>query len=208
MTTGGVVLQPIRDAQRGTLAGVEARTTSVPSALRVLPLFPPDAWLAIGVSTGFLTRLELSALSGVRRQERRRVVLQIPARARVADHSFLNAATEVFRDQGVRLAVAEVRADYASLSRVLRCRPDMVTIDPSLVRDVASDRVKRTLVSAVVDIARTVGAVVTASGIGSADDLDAVVDLGATYAQGHLIGHAASDPLIWQRWSSGDRAVA
>lgn len=208
MTSEGVAVQPIRDARRGTLAGVEARTTSVTSALGMLPLLPPDAWLEINVSTGFLTRLELSALFGVPKDERRRVVMQISACAPVADHSFLNAATDVFRDQGVRFAVGHVGAGYTSLSQVLLSRPDFVTIDPSLMRGVGGDRVNRALVCAVIDVARTVGARVIASGVDAAEDLAAVVTLGVDLAQGHLIGHPTTNQAIVRRWSCDERSAA
>jgi EAL domain-containing protein (putative c-di-GMP-specific phosphodiesterase class I) len=206
-------LRPVRDVRRGTLVGLEALTgvpdrRSFTSALEVLPMVPPGAWLAINVTPDFVTRLELSPLFDVPPGGRGRVVIEISARAPVVDQSLLGAAVEVFRYQGVRLAVGDVGCDYASLSRVLQSQPDAVTIEASLVRGVGADRAKRALCSAVVHVARDAGAQVVADGVETTEDLEAVVALGVDHVQGRLIGQPTTDSAIWRRWSGSEQGAA
>lgn len=199
-------VRPVRECRSGRLVGVEAMMTSSAAGLgfaaasALLPRLPDGVWVAIRLTPDVVTNLELSPLYAIARTDRRRVVIEISARESVADKSLLKAAAEVFREHGVLFALGDVGADYSSLARVLQAQPDFVTSTPSLARGMAGDRVKRELTHAVVRVVRDVGAQLTADGVDSADDLDAVAALDVDQVMGHAVGHATTNPAVFERW--------
>ncbi len=115
-----------------------------------------------------------------------RVILEITEHASLEGGSKLDAELARIRGLGYRLAVDDLSEGYASLSSLVRVRPDIAKIDMSLVRDVHRMLLKRDIVAALVDIARRSGIVVVAEGIETIDERDTLVDLGCDLFQGYL----------------------
>lgn len=126
-----------------------------------------------------------------------RLVVEITEHARVEEYSALEAAVSGLRDLGVRLAVDDTGAGYASLAHVLRLKPDIIKLDRSLVSGIDSDGARRTLVTALVLLALDTGAVVTAEGVETPAELEAVAALGVDHAQGYLIARPSIDLSAW-----------
>ena len=128
-----------------------------------------------------------------------RVVVEVTEHVRVLQYDALEAALVPLRAQGVRLAVDDAGAGYASLSHVLRLRPDIIKLDRSLVCDVANDHARRTLIVAFTLLGLDIGASVTAEGVETAEELTAVTDLGVDHVQGYLLGRPSTVPEDWTR---------
>lgn len=128
-----------------------------------------------------------------------RVVLEITEHVPVTDYPALAAALAGLRARGVRVAVDDAGAGFASMQHVLRLQPDVVKLDASLVRGMDSEPAQRALVSALVSFASETGCSLVAEGIETAGELDAVRALGVTCAQGfHLGMPEAAGPTRWQ----------
>jgi EAL domain-containing protein (putative c-di-GMP-specific phosphodiesterase class I) len=82
---------------------------------------------------------------------------------------------------------------------VLDLEPSIVKLDRALITGLDQSPRQQILVRHVVRLCVELGAQVVAEGIETADELSAVVDSGAHYAQGFLLGRP-SYPLPPGRW--------
>lgn len=95
---------------------------------------------------------------------------------------------EIVSRTGIHLAVDDLGAGHSNLKRILDLEPDIVKLDRELVTGLDKSPRQRILVRHVVRLCEELGAEVVAEGIETRDELSAVVDSGAHYAQGYLLG--------------------
>ncbi|MGH9154185.1 MAG: sensor domain-containing phosphodiesterase, partial [Acidimicrobiales bacterium] len=169
--------------------GVELELAAVALALRGRPRLPPDAYLALNVSPATVLSGRLDALLADRRADH--VVLEITEHEAVGSYERLDGALAGLRRSGVRVAVDDAGAGYASFRHILRVRPDVIKLDMSLTRRIDEDGARRALALALVRFAAETGSDLVAEGVETAGELRTLRDLGATVAQGNLLGHPA-----------------
>jgi EAL domain-containing protein (putative c-di-GMP-specific phosphodiesterase class I) len=225
-----VALQPIVDFTTGRTAGVEALTrfgdgrapdlwfheaaetglaleldrTAFRNALTLFKDVPPPCFLSINATPELLRdRPFLDRLLSLDIPSER-LVLEITEHERVSSYDDLAAALVPLRERGVRLAVDDTGAGYASLNHVLQLRPDIIKLDRSLVSHVTSDPARRTLVTALVLLALELGAAVTAEGVETPLELATLASLGVDHAQGYLLSAPTTDPDVWAAWWNRD----
>jgi EAL domain-containing protein (putative c-di-GMP-specific phosphodiesterase class I) len=166
-------------------------------------------FLALNLTPGSL--LELA-----RRANRREEVPLSALVVEITEHTAIDAYADLrmeldrLRERGLRLAVDDAGAGYASLRHVLELRPDIVKIDRSLVHGLAGDRARRVAVTAFVSLAEDLGSTVIAEGVENPADYEAVRDLGVHGAQGYLLGRPSTHPHDLARWTArpSQRATA
>ena len=100
------------------------------------------------------------------------IVVEITEHAAVEDYEALSSVLRRYRDAGLRLAVDDAGAGYASLRHILKLRPDFIKIDLSLVRDIHVDPARQALVTSLVSFSRTVDASLVAEGVEQRGELD------------------------------------
>lgn len=88
---------------------------------------------------------------------------------------------------GVRLAIDDFGVGYSSLLELRDYPISEVKIDRAFVVDIANDAHSQDIVSAVVDISRSLGADVVAEGIENQQQFDMVAQLGCDRAQGYFL---------------------
>ena len=102
------------------------------------------------------------------------------------------------RGLGFRVGLDDFGTGYSSLGYLRRLPLDFLKIDRSLVADLDADRQARSVIGAVIKMAEALDLEVVAEGVERESQLDALVEAGATCAQGHLFGRAreleAADP--------------
>jgi EAL domain-containing protein (putative c-di-GMP-specific phosphodiesterase class I) len=206
------VFQPIVDLRTREILGMEAL-----SRFHSLPLRPPYEWFAeaaeleLGVPLELATmRRALARLADLPRDtylslncshraamsgelldafgaDAHRIVVEITEHEPVEDYARLTSALERLRAAGVRVAIDDAGAGFASLRHTLRLSPDILKIDIGIVRDIDRDRGKRALASALARFAAEMEMAVVAEGIESQAELEALLALGVTMGQGfHL----------------------
>lgn len=152
-----VAMQPIVDMTYGHLIGVEAlarfpdgRSPDVwfreaadvgcaleldrlafRRALAQLPLLPEACYLSINATPEYVLSGKLTDDVLGSRVSLQRLVIEITEHARVDDYAALQAVLTPLRERGVRLAVDDTGAGYASLTHVLNLRPSVIKIDRS-----------------------------------------------------------------------------
>ncbi|MGZ6793168.1 MAG: sensor domain-containing phosphodiesterase [Mycobacteriales bacterium] len=174
-------------ADAGLRAELEVATAR--SALELLgtPAVPEGALLHVNLSPTTTCATDLAAL--LEGSDPARVVLELTEHEAVLDYAPLQAALAPWRAQGLRVAIDDAGAGYASFQHVLMCEPDEIKLDIALVRGVDTDPVRRALLRASVAFADEVGIDVVAEGVETPAQRDALVDLGVGYLQGFLFAH-------------------
>jgi EAL domain-containing protein (putative c-di-GMP-specific phosphodiesterase class I)/AmiR/NasT family two-component response regulator len=210
----GIALQPIVSLPSGKVAGYEAlarfdiepdqgpdrwfadaecvgmRTelelAAIDRALEELPYLEPGTYLSLNVSPSTLLARSLEDL--VPRECRARIVLELTEHAAISSYEDLAAALAPLRADGVRLAVDDAGAGFASLRHILKLDPDLIKIDQSLTKGIEDDRRVRALAAAIITFALETGVAVVAEGVETTSQLEELRALGATSAQGYLLG--------------------
>jgi EAL domain-containing protein (putative c-di-GMP-specific phosphodiesterase class I) len=107
------------------------------------------------------------------------------------------------RERGLRLALDDAGAGYASFSHVLKLRPDIIKLDRSLVTGIDDDGARRAFVTAIAVLALEMQAQVTAEGVETTSQLDVLRCLGVDTVQGYLLARPTLDRTRLRAW--GDR---
>ncbi|TRW80317.1 EAL domain-containing protein [Mycolicibacterium sp. 018/SC-01/001] len=116
----------------------------------------------------------------------RPVVLEITEHEPFPDG--LADALKPLRDNGIRLAIDDAGAGYASFTQMLQLRPDIIKIDGSLTSGIDLDPAKRALVTAIVRLCDEMGATTIAEAIERVDEQATLAELGVELGQGYLFG--------------------
>jgi EAL domain-containing protein (putative c-di-GMP-specific phosphodiesterase class I) len=136
-----------------------------------------------------------------------RIVLEVTEHASVDDYASIARAIDPLRRRGMRLAVDDAGAGYASFRHILKLQPELIKLDTSLIRQIDKDRQSRALAAAIVRFSEEAGSRVVAEGVETEAELAVLRDLGIELAQGYLLGRPA--PLeSWLPPSSADAAPA
>ena len=162
------------------------------AVLDLLHTVPEDVAVTINLAPATLVSERVVDLLAGR--ELHRIVVEITEHARVDDYGALAAALRPYRDRGLRLAVDDAGAGYASLCHVLSVDPDLVKIDMALTRGADTDIARRTLLSALAAFADGVGCRLIAEGVETDAELATIADCGISLVQGYLLAPPSAEP--------------
>jgi EAL domain-containing protein (putative c-di-GMP-specific phosphodiesterase class I) len=168
-------------------------------AWNMLPLLGRGQFLALNVSPGALVELAHRA-NLAEDLDVSQLVVEVTEHAIVECYEDLHRQLTPLRRRGMRIAVDDAGAGYASLRHVLELRPDFIKIDRSLIDGIARDHARRAAVSAFLSIAVDIGSRVIAEGVECPADLLAVRELGLHAVQGYLLGRPSADPDTVAEW--------
>jgi PAS domain S-box-containing protein len=187
------------EAQEAGL-GVEWELLAVENALAALPELPDDVALSINASPALIVDRRLAAVLSRPGIPLDRLVVEITEHVAVAHYDEIRAALRPLREHGLRLAIDDTGAGYASFSHVLALRPDIIKLDRSLIADIDTDPARRAFVTAIVLLALELRASITAEGVESMGELAVLTNLGADHAQGFLLARPTVDREQWRSW--------
>ena len=175
---------------------------AVRSTLSAAVDLPPDVYVAVNVSpatfasTALLTELRSTPI----RPDR--LVLEVTEHSSIEDYAPLIQARMRLREHGIRLAVDDAGAGYASFRHIVALAPDIIKIDRAIVSGVDKDPARSALVGAMVTFAHGSGATVVAEGVETPSELECLARLGVDTLQGHLTGMPTSAPADWSNWGN------
>lgn len=110
--------------------------------------------------------------------------LEITERGDGIDTAGFQAIVERFHACGLRLGLDDFGSQYANLPLFTNVKFDTVKLDRSLIADVASNPINRTLVQDIVRICRTYGIDCVAEGVETQAQVDALLEMDCFHAQG------------------------
>lgn len=186
----------------------ELELAALRAALSSLSQLPKGVYLSVNISPVTLRSAPVrKALGAV---DAARVVVEVTEHTPVEDYDALNDALARVRALGVRLAIDDAGAGFASLRHILRLAPDFVKLDRTLIDGIERDRSHQALAAGLISFATKIDATIVAEGIERPAQLRALRDLGVTCGQGFLLARPAPLPLgrISQRNGAGSRAAA
>ncbi|WP_338243060.1 sensor domain-containing protein [Aurantiacibacter hainanensis] len=115
----------------------------------------------------------------------------------VTEHVFFEGASQYvaralgeLNQAGVRIALDDFGTGYSSLSHLRDFPVDVVKIDRSFVANMTQDTEMRAIVSAVIDLARSLKIDVVAEGVEDGAQFAALVEEGCLLGQGYYFGRA------------------
>jgi EAL domain-containing protein (putative c-di-GMP-specific phosphodiesterase class I)/CheY-like chemotaxis protein len=211
-----IVFQPIVDLRERSVRGYEAL-----ARFDMNPVRSPDLWFAEAQEVGLLRELEMAAIRNaieaaedldgaaylslnispatllagemgvVELGRPRPYLVEVTEHAAVPDYDLLAHALKELRARGMRLAVDDAGAGYASLRHILRLSPEVIKLDISLTRGIDADEALQAMAAAFIAFASRTRTTIIAEGIETEAELSTLMDLGVQMGQGYLLGRPA-----------------
>jgi diguanylate cyclase (GGDEF)-like protein/PAS domain S-box-containing protein len=169
--------------------GIELEIRAIEKAIASIGKLPDDMYLSLNASPETIVSGELARV--LERAPHHRIVLEI------TEHHFVNEYKAVadmlgpLRTRGVRVAVDDAGAGYASFRHILKLAPDLIKLDMSITRAIDSNNSCSALASALIRFAQETQSTIVAEGVETAAELQTLQDLGVTQVQGYLLGRPA-----------------
>jgi EAL domain-containing protein (putative c-di-GMP-specific phosphodiesterase class I) len=215
-----LVYQPIVHLDAGTVAGVEALTRFADGAsterrfqqAERIGLSPDLDMAIIEVALDDLSRLDAGYLSinlspstvlderlaGVLVDDgvpASRIVVEVTEHARITDYQRAQQQLAAMRARGIRLAVDDAGAGYATFRHILSLRPDIIKMDRSITQDIDTDAARRALATALVIFGGELGATVIAEGVETEAEILALRRAGIHRGQGYSLARPQAPPV-------------
>ena len=171
--------------------GVELELYAIETALRILPQLDKTLDIAVNASPETVLDPRLAALFE-RTASTDRVVLEITEHAAVERYEAIAQCLKPYREQGLKIAVDDAGAGYASFRHILNLGPDRIKLDMSLTRDIDADPARRALAAALIHFSAETGSTLVAEGVETAAELATLKELGVNKAQGYFLGRPIS----------------
>ncbi|HEX4466436.1 MAG TPA: EAL domain-containing protein [Solirubrobacteraceae bacterium] len=186
--------------------GVELEIALVEEALARLEELPDGALLSVNVGPEALCSPELAA--ALSRTDPGRVVVELTEHVQIENYHDLADVARGLRERGVRLAIDDAGAGFASLMHILKLAPDFIKLDRELTSGIDVDPVRRCLADSLVRFADETGAVIVAEGIETAGELATLRELGVFHGQGFHLARPAPIEGLTAACSAGSKTVA
>ena len=170
---------------RATGLGPTLELATLTAAVSAAHRLPAGRWLDLNVSPSLLE--DPAAIRERLWTADRPIVLEITEHEMVGDYSALHAAVRSLGGD-IRLAVDDAGAGIANFGHILELGADLVKLDISLVRRVNANLGRQALVVAMRHFARTAGCRLVAEGVETADEAQALTQLGVEFGQGYWFG--------------------
>lgn len=171
-------------AQAGLQAELEI--AAIKKALEALDYLPVDTYMSLNVSPETILTRSLDVV--FQDYPLHRLVLEVTEHSHVGDYPIIVIALEALRAMGLRLAVDDAGAGYASFQHILKLKPDIIKLDRSLISKIEDDRGTTALAAALVRFAEQTGSIVIAEGVETDAELEILSSLGIENFQGYLLG--------------------
>ena len=164
----------------------ELELAAIAKALEGLAHFPEDTYISLNISPDTLLKGSLErVLEGAPLE---RLMLEVTEHASVNDYAQVAAALAPLRRKGLRLAVDDAGAGFASFRHILKLEPDVIKLDRSLIESIDQGTGCRALAAALIRFAEETGSKVVAEGVETEAELAVLRDLKVNKAQGFLLG--------------------
>jgi EAL domain-containing protein (putative c-di-GMP-specific phosphodiesterase class I) len=226
-----VALQPVIDLTTGRIAGTEALARfadgrppdvwlqeavdtgqglaldrlAFTHAVRQMKRLPAHCYLSVNATPELIMHGQLAELLDGQHVPLEHLVIELTEHVKVSSYGDLLVGLAQLRERGVRLAVDDTGAGYASFNHVLQLRPDIIKIDRSLIANVDADPARRSLITALVLLALDLDATIVAEGVETMAELSTLATLGVDCAQGYLLARPSTDRARWRRWTDPGR---
>ena len=171
---------------------VELELAAIEMALTSLPDMPAATYLSLNASPETILSGRLETVFDGWPLDR--LMLEVTEHDAVDDYTGLNESLSGMRARGLRLAIDDAGAGYASFRHILRLAPDVIKLDRSLTREIDRRDESRALAAALVGFAAEMGSRLVAEGVETQEELATLREIGIGKAQGYLLGRPGPLP--------------
>ena len=130
----------------------------------------------------------LHRLTGGRRQITERLTIEITETAAIHDLDVSIAFVDTLKELGCRVAIDDFGAGYTSFKNLKTLNVDMVKIDGSFIRNLASEPNNQVFIKTLVEIAETFNLETVAEWVGDEETAQMMARAGITHQQGFYFG--------------------
>lgn len=102
------------------------------------------------------------------------------------------------RSMGIKVAIDDFGAGFASLSYLKHLPADIIKIDQTFIRDLVESRRSRDIVASVIDLAHKLGMEVVAEGVENARTAAILTDIGCDIGQGWHFGRPMPADILFK----------
>jgi EAL domain-containing protein (putative c-di-GMP-specific phosphodiesterase class I) len=116
----------------------------------------------------------------------RRIIFEVTEGEKIADRAHLAHIIAKYKDFGFLTAIDDFGAGYAGLNLLADYQPDLIKLDMDLTRGIDSNKVRQSIVRAILLVCADLGIRVIAEGVETAAERDFLADAGIHLMQGYL----------------------
>lgn len=131
-----------------------------------------------------------------------RLMFEVTENEEVKDDHLKNIFAE-YKRQGFMTAFDDFGAGYSNLNLLADFQPDLIKLDMALTRNIHNDRVRRTIVTAILTVCRELSIQVIAEGVETREECLALLDMGVKLFQGYFFakpGFESLPPVAADAW--------
>jgi PAS domain S-box-containing protein len=180
--------------------GAELEFLALETALDAARDLPDHLYVAVNLSPDACLDPRLPRVLSRSELPGRRIVLEVTERHAVEEYGPLARALASLRRTGLRIAVDDAGAGFASMRHILELTPDLIKLDRDVIAGIDTDPARQALGTAMVGFAAGIGASLVAEGIETAAELSMVTTMGMHAGQGYFLGRPSVDPGDWVSW--------
>ncbi len=115
-----------------------------------------------------------------------RIMFEVTEGEKVKDHDHLRNIFAEYKKHKFTTAIDDFGAGYSGLNLLADWQPDIIKLDMALTRNINSDRVRRSLVFAILSVCKDLSIQVIAEGVETPEECLTLADEGVTLFQGYL----------------------
>ena len=172
--------------------GVKLECKAVKKALQALEILPEHIYIYTSVNVSPHTILSGSVEDLFDNTPLHRVILEVTEHEAIDVYTEISTAISQLRVKGLKLAVDDAGAGYASFRHILSLSPEVIKLDISITRDIDILNAHRALTTAFVYFSIETGSKIVAEGVETTKELEVLRRLGVNYIQGYLLGKPMS----------------
>ena len=117
-----------------------------------------------------------------------RLTVEVTESTLLEVNSVVQNSVAALREAGIQIAIDDFGSGYSGLSQLRQLNPDVLKIDHSFIADLDAKNPQRSIVASIIDLAHELDIKVTAEGIETRDQAEALRKMGCDFGQGYLFG--------------------
>lgn len=125
----------------------------------------------------------------------KQIIFEVTEGERVENPSHLDGILKEYKHRGFLTAIDDFGEGYAGLFLLSKFQPNFIKLDTTLVRDIQLDRIKRVIVTAILQVCHELNITAIAEGVETEEELITLRELGLNLFQGYLFAKPAFESL-------------
>ncbi len=135
-----------------------------------------------------ITRIKIYKLLDDYSDSLDRVIFELLEDEDVKDFKLIRTFIAKVKNMGVKIAIDDFGSGYSNFERLLDYQPDILKIDGSLVKNIATDKYSLNVVETIIGFAKKQNIEIIAEFVENEDIFNILNELGVDYSQGYYFG--------------------